>query len=109
MSNAGTKGERWRLKTPPLTSDYELYLDDKDETRAELIVIAGKPRIRYGIRMKRWASCAHAVGESRRRPRVVGVAVDRDHRACEVEVGRPPRGLVDAEATRPGDHELRLE
>ena len=43
MSNAGTKGERWRLKTPPLTSDYELYLDDKDETRAELIVIAGTP------------------------------------------------------------------
>ena len=57
MSNAGTTGERWRLKTPPLTSDYELCLDDKDEARAELIVIAGSPGSGTAAGWNRWASC----------------------------------------------------
>ena len=25
-----TKDNPWKLKTPPLTSDYEMYIDEKD-------------------------------------------------------------------------------
>jgi hypothetical protein len=30
--NIGTKDNPWRLKTPPLSSDYEMYFDEKDGT-----------------------------------------------------------------------------
>ncbi len=30
MSNAGTKDDPWRLQTPPRTSDYEMYRDERD-------------------------------------------------------------------------------
>ena len=49
MSNAGTKEHPWRLKTPPLTSAYELYLDDKDGTRV-LVCIVGKTTLLYDAR-----------------------------------------------------------
>ena len=49
MSNAGTKEHPWRLKTPPLTSDYELYLDDKDGTRV-LVCVVGKTTLLYDAR-----------------------------------------------------------
>ena len=29
MSGAGTKDDPWRLKTPPQTSEYEMYLDER--------------------------------------------------------------------------------
>ena len=30
VSGAGTKDDPWQLKTPPLTSEYEMYLDERD-------------------------------------------------------------------------------
>lgn len=30
MAKEGTKENSWKLKTPPLTSDYEMYIDVKD-------------------------------------------------------------------------------
>ena len=30
--SAGTKDDPWKLKTPPLSSDYEMYLDERDGT-----------------------------------------------------------------------------
>ena len=30
MSGSGTKSDPWRLKTPPRTSEYEMYLDERD-------------------------------------------------------------------------------
>jgi hypothetical protein len=31
MSGTGTKDDPWQLKTPPLTSDYEMYLEERDD------------------------------------------------------------------------------
>jgi hypothetical protein len=48
-SGKGTKDDPWKLKTPPLTSDYEMYLDKKDEK--ELIVcVVGKTTLLYDRR-----------------------------------------------------------
>ena len=48
------------------------------------------------------------VGESRPGTRVVRVAVDGDHLARQRELARPRCGIVDAEAARSREHELRL-
>ena len=61
------------------------------------------------LRMQEVRELPHAVRETRRRPRVVRVAVDRDCRAREPERRRARCRLLDAEAARPDDHELRLE
>ena len=45
----GTKDNPWRLKTPPLSSDYQMYLDTKDG--AEVIVcVVGKTTLLYDRR-----------------------------------------------------------
>jgi hypothetical protein len=49
MSGAGTKGDPWRLKTPPLTSDYETFLDDR-EGRQVLVCVVGKTTLLYDAR-----------------------------------------------------------
>ena len=38
---AGTKDDPWRLKTPPLTSDYTMHRDTRDE-RDVLVCTVGK-------------------------------------------------------------------
>jgi len=49
MTGAGTKDDPWRLKTPPLTSAYELYLDDRDGLRV-LVCVVGKTTLLYDAR-----------------------------------------------------------
>jgi hypothetical protein len=39
MSEAGTKQDPWRLKTPPLISGYEMYLDERD---GAIVCVVGK-------------------------------------------------------------------
>ena len=43
---AGTKGNPWKLKTPPGTSDYEAYRDPEADPPA-LVVQVGKTQLRY--------------------------------------------------------------
>lgn len=46
---AGTKDDPWQLKTPPQTSDYQMYLDVRDG--AEVIVcVVGKTTLLYDRR-----------------------------------------------------------
>jgi hypothetical protein len=43
----GTKEDPWILKTPPLTSDYQMY---KDEDKKILVCTVGKTVLHYDIR-----------------------------------------------------------
>ncbi|WP_240418461.1 DUF6855 family protein [Paenibacillus periandrae] len=45
----GTKENPWQLKTPPLTSDYEMYKDEKDG-KAILVCTVGKTVLHYDYR-----------------------------------------------------------
>ena len=45
----GTKGNPWKLKTPPLTSDYEMYLDEKDGKKI-IVCLVGKTTLHYDYR-----------------------------------------------------------
>lgn len=45
----GTQENPWQLKTPPLTSDYEMYKDEKDGT-AILVCTVGKTVLHYDYR-----------------------------------------------------------
>lgn len=45
----GTKGGPWQLKTPPLTSEYEMYKDEKDG-KAILVCTVGKTVLHYDYR-----------------------------------------------------------
>src|SRR5579862_2244468 len=49
MSGTGTKDDPWRLKTPPLTSDYEMYLDERDG-RGVIVCVVGKTTLLYDAR-----------------------------------------------------------
>jgi hypothetical protein len=50
MENAeGTKGNPWKLKTPPLTSDYEMYKDEKDGIEV-IVCVVGKTTLLYDYR-----------------------------------------------------------
>ncbi|MEI8187603.1 MAG: DUF6855 family protein [Candidatus Saccharibacteria bacterium] len=46
MSAKGTKDNPWKLKTPPLTSEYEMYLDEKDG-REVIVCKVGKTTLLY--------------------------------------------------------------
>jgi hypothetical protein len=46
---SGTKGDPWRLKTPPLTSDYTMHRDEKDG-RPILVCTVGKTVLHYDER-----------------------------------------------------------
>jgi hypothetical protein len=48
-AGAGTKEDPWRLKTPPLTSDYEMYLDERDGTGV-IVCQVGKTTLLYDAR-----------------------------------------------------------
>jgi hypothetical protein len=49
MSGAGTKDDPWQLKTPPLTSEYEMFLDER-EGRQVLVCVVGKTTLLYDAR-----------------------------------------------------------
>ena len=42
----GTKNNPWQLKTPPLTSDYEMYMDTKDGKEV-IVCVVGKTTLLY--------------------------------------------------------------
>ena len=43
----GTKASPWKLKTPPGTSEYEMY---RDEAAGALVCTVGKSELRYQLR-----------------------------------------------------------
>jgi hypothetical protein len=49
VSGTGTKDDPWRLKTPPQTSGYEMYLDDRDG-RHVIVCVVGKTTLLYDAR-----------------------------------------------------------
>ena len=49
MSGSGTREDPWQLKTPPLTSDYEMYLDERDG-RSVIVCVVGKTTLLYDAR-----------------------------------------------------------
>jgi hypothetical protein len=49
VTESGTKGNPWKLKTPPGTSDYEMYKDVKDGKEI-LVCTVGKTVLTYDYR-----------------------------------------------------------
>ena len=45
----GTKENPWKLKTPPLSSDYEMYLDTRDDKEV-IVCVVGKTTLMYDKR-----------------------------------------------------------
>jgi hypothetical protein len=45
----GTKGNPWKLKTPPQTSEYEMYLDERDD-RQVIVCVVGSTTLLYDAR-----------------------------------------------------------
>ena len=45
----GTKDSPWKLKTPPLSSEYEMYLDEKDG-QPVIVCVVGKTTLLYDKR-----------------------------------------------------------
>ena len=48
-TNAGTKENPWMLKTPPGTSEYQMYRDETASPPA-LVCVVGKTELRYQLR-----------------------------------------------------------
>jgi hypothetical protein len=46
---AGTKADPWKLKTPPLSSEYEMYTDVKDG-KDVIVCVVGKTTLLYDYR-----------------------------------------------------------
>jgi hypothetical protein len=42
----GTKDDPWKLKTPPLSSEYEMYRDEKDGKKV-IVCVVGKTTLLY--------------------------------------------------------------
>ena len=49
MSGSGTREDPWHLQTPPLTSDYEMYLDERDGAKV-IVCMVGKTTLLYDAR-----------------------------------------------------------
>ena len=49
MSGSGTTSDPWLLKTPPQTSEYEMYLDERDGQRV-IVCVVGKTTLLYDAR-----------------------------------------------------------
>jgi hypothetical protein len=49
MNGTGTKDDPWRLKTPPLSSAYEMYLDERDGLKV-IVCVVGKTTLLYDAR-----------------------------------------------------------
>lgn len=48
-SGAGTKDDPWQLQTPPLSSAYEMYLDERDG-QSVIVCVVGKTTLLYDRR-----------------------------------------------------------
>ena len=48
-TSAGTRENPWQLKTPPQTSDYEMYLDERDGAQV-IVCVVGKTTLLYDRR-----------------------------------------------------------
>ena len=48
-AGAGTKGDPWKLKTPPGTSDYQMWRDEASDPPA-LVCQVGGTQLRYQLR-----------------------------------------------------------
>lgn len=48
-TEAGTKQDPWKLKTPPDTSEYEMYKDEKDD-KPVIVCVVGKTTLLYDYR-----------------------------------------------------------
>ena len=48
-SEEGTKEKPWKLKTAPLTSEFEMYMDEKDGHTA-IVCVVGKTTLLYDYR-----------------------------------------------------------
>ncbi len=46
---AGTKDDPWKLKTPPLSSDYQMYRDEKDGQKV-IVCVVGSTTLLYDER-----------------------------------------------------------
>jgi hypothetical protein len=46
---SGTSDDPWRLKTPPLTSDYLMYRDEASDPPS-IVCMVGKTELRYRLR-----------------------------------------------------------
>ena len=49
VSGAGRKDDPWQLKTPPLSSEYEMYLDERDGKKV-IVCVVGKTTLLYDAR-----------------------------------------------------------
>ena len=49
MAQEGTKENPWKLKTPPLSSDFEMYKDEKDGQDV-IVCVVGKTTLLYDYR-----------------------------------------------------------
>lgn len=49
MEKEGTKQNPWKLKTPPLSSDYEMYKEEKDG-KDVIVCVVGKTTLLYDFR-----------------------------------------------------------
>ena len=49
MSGSGTKNDPWRLKTPPQTSEYEMYRDERDGKQV-IVCVVGSTTLLYDAR-----------------------------------------------------------
>ena len=49
MEESGTKQNPWALKTPPLSSDYLMYLDEKDGAKV-VVCVVGSTTLYYAYR-----------------------------------------------------------
>jgi hypothetical protein len=49
MTKEGSKENPWKLKTPPLTSEYEMYKDEK-EGKEVIVCVVGKTTLLYDYR-----------------------------------------------------------
>ena len=48
-NGSGTKDDPWRLKTPPLTSDYTMHRDEGSDPPS-IVCMVGKTELRYDLR-----------------------------------------------------------
>lgn len=49
MAGDGTKESPWQLKTPPGTSDYEMYLEEREDGKV-IVCVVGKTTLVYDAR-----------------------------------------------------------